>query len=204
MPKLRTVSRWSVVALVVVVGSIIGLHDLMARSQAAPALVAGTVLSGKPAPSFELRDQTGAVIALDRLRGRPVVLTFLDATCTTACPNTTQDLDRTAQFLGPRSKDVAWLALCVNPAYTAADANVFIARNKATVPLHILLGTQAQLAPLWKAYSIAVAPSPLPSEAVQYTIVTYLLDRGGHEREVLDQGYDPKRAAQDLQVLLAG
>lgn len=202
MPKLRTISRWSVIALVVVVGSIIGLHDLMARSQAAPALVAGTALSGKPAPSFQLRDQTGAIIALDRLRGRPVVLTFLDATCTTECPITAQYLDQTAQFLGPRSKDVTWLALSVNPANTPADANTFIAKNKVVVPLHILLGTQAQLAPLWKAYSIAVAPSP--SGDTQHTIATYLIDRWGHEREVLDQVYDAKLAAQDLRVLLAG
>jgi cytochrome oxidase Cu insertion factor (SCO1/SenC/PrrC family) len=202
MPKLRTISRLSVIALVVVVGSIIGLRNLLVRSQAAPVLVAGTVLSGTPAPSFALRDQSGALVALDRLRGRPVVLTFLDATCTPACPHPTDDLDRTAQFLGAQAKEVAWLALSVDPATTPADASAFLASNKVVVPLHILLGTEAQLAPLWQAYSIAVAPSP--EQATQHTIVTYLVDRRGREREVLDEAYDARLAAQDLRVLLTG
>ena len=35
----------------------------------------------RPAPQFALRDQRGRLVSLSALRGRPVVLTFLDSLC---------------------------------------------------------------------------------------------------------------------------
>lgn len=202
-PTMRTTSRWIVVALVVIVGASILLHNALAQRDTLPTLRAGTTLSGEPAPAFQLRDQTGASISLDRLRGHPIVLTFLDATCTTECPITAQYLNWTAQFLGPRAKDVVWLAMTVNPTNTPAQATEFITKNHVSIPLHVLLGTQQQLAPVWKAYYIEVIPPPQPGGDVQHTVVTYLIDGQGRERELLDQAYDSKLAAQDLRALFS-
>lgn len=217
--KLRTISRLLVVALVVVVGVAVLLlrgHSAPSSAQASqsaqsaqtsrsgpatPHLVAGTVLDGSAAPNFQLRDQSGALISLAALRGHPVVLTFMDATCTTECPITAQYLDMTAQFLGPRANQVIWLAMTVNPTNTPADVRDFMTKNKVSIPLHLLLGTQAQLAPLWQAYHIFVQPSP--SGDVEHTIVTYLIDGQGHEAEMLDQVYDPKQASADITTLMA-
>ncbi len=164
-------------------------------------LVAGTVLDGNAAPAFDLRDQRGDRVSLARLAGRPVVLTFLDATCTTECPVTARYLDRTAQALGARAGQITWLALSVNPQNTRAQALAFVRTNRVTVPLHVLLGAQRDLAPLWRAYHILVRPSKTGD--VEHTIITYLVDRQGKERELLDQAYDPGQAAQDLAALLA-
>ncbi|MGH2517002.1 MAG: SCO family protein, partial [Ktedonobacterales bacterium] len=201
--KLRTISRLSVVTLVVVVGiTVLFLrgHSALGSAQAAQPpshfarsgsvtthLVAGTALNGSAAPDFQLRDQHGAVVSLNALRGHPVVLTFIDATCTTECPITAQYLDMTAQLLGPKANQVVWLAMTVNPTNTVADAREFMTKNTVRIPLHLLLGTQAQLAPLWSAYHIFVQPSPTGD--VNHTIVTYLIDGQGHEVEVLDQVY---------------
>lgn len=204
--KLRTISRLSVIALVVIVGTIMALHsrfDSGAASAEAqpPKLTAGTNLNGTAAPDFTLKDQTGATVSLDQFRGHPVVLTFIDATCTTECPVTAQYLDWTAQFLGTKATaGTVWLAVTVNPENTAADAQGFITKNKVTAPLHLLLGTHDQLAPLWSAYHIYVQPTP--SGDVEHTIVTYVIDKQGREQEVLDQSYDPKAAAKDVQALL--
>jgi protein SCO1 len=46
------------------------------------------------APDFALVDQHGATIALSRLRGRPVVLTFVFAHCQTLCPLVVESLKR--------------------------------------------------------------------------------------------------------------
>ena len=40
----------------------------------------------RPAPGFALHDQNGALVSLRSLRGKPVLLTFLDSRCTTRCP----------------------------------------------------------------------------------------------------------------------
>jgi cytochrome oxidase Cu insertion factor (SCO1/SenC/PrrC family) len=199
--SLRTISRSLVVVLVVLLGVAIGLHNVLAGggTPAAPKLAAGTALDGRSAPAFTLVDQSGATISLARLRGHPVVITFLDATCVTECPLTAQYLDWTAQFLGARAHNVVWLAVSVNPTNTPAQADAFIAKNHVAIPLHVLLGSQAQLSAVWHAYYIDVVPSATGD--VEHTIVTYLIDPQGHERELLDQAYDAKLAAQDLRAL---
>lgn len=204
---MRTGSRVLVIALTVLVSGLILLHSALARPQPAPApalsLAAGTVLNARPAPAIHLADQSGAMISLDQFRGKVILLTFMDATCTQECPITAQYLDWTAQFLGAHASQVAWLAVTVNPTNTPAQANDFMTKNQVVVPLHLLLGTQAQLAPVWKAYGIQVVPPAEPGGDVAHTIVTYVIDRTGHEREVLDQVYDPKLAAQDMVALLS-
>ena len=199
--KLRTISRVIVIVLVIAIGGTIAIRNLW--NSRATALTGGTTLGDKPAPAFALTDQTGATITLAQLKGHPVVLTFLDATCTTECPITAQYLDWTAQRLGTRADQVIWLAMTVNPTNVPADVTTFMTKNKVQVRLHVLLGTQAELAPLWKAYYIEVVPPATPGGDVEHTVVTYLIDSQGRERELLSQGYDPKAAAADLSVLLA-
>jgi cytochrome oxidase Cu insertion factor (SCO1/SenC/PrrC family) len=205
MPKLRTVSRWTVVTLVAVVGASIALHSLVFPTEAAPRLVGGTALGAQPAPVFHLRDQTGTLISLDRLRGRPVVLTFLDAACPpAACSSTVQSLDRTASLLGTQASEIAWLAVSTNPQTTPSDVVAFLAGNHVAVDLHVLLGTQQQLTLLLAAYHVQGTTSPAQAAGdVARPLSTYLIDGQGREREMLDQTYDARLAAQDLRALLA-
>ncbi|HEV7127640.1 MAG TPA: SCO family protein [Ktedonobacterales bacterium] len=201
--KLRTLSRVIVGVLVVLVGGAIVLHERATTPSATPrptpTLVAGSAFTQR-APDFQLNDQNGAPVSLARLRGHPIVLTFVDATCTTECPITAQELDWTAQDLGDQAAGVIWLAITVNPNDTLADVRQFMTKNKVTVPLRMLLGTQTQLAPIWKAYGIEVIPSPTD---VTHTVATYLIDARGNERELLSQPIDPRATAQDLRTLLA-
>lgn len=54
--------------------------EVEARERASGAELAPP-LPGEPAPSFELQDSAGRVFELAALRGRPVVLTWFDASC---------------------------------------------------------------------------------------------------------------------------
>lgn len=165
------------------------------------SLKAGTTLDGSQAPAFSLRDQNGMTITLQQMRGRVVILTFLDATCTTECPITAQYLDWTTQFLGNgATQNVAWLAMSVNPSNTPQDANTFMKKNAVQVPLHVLMGGQAQLAPLWNAYHISVQHTE--SGDVEHTLGLYLIDAQGREREWVDGGYDPRQLSADIETLL--
>ena len=205
MPKLRTVSRWIVVTLVAVVGASIALHSVIFSTQAAPRLVAGTTLGAQPAPVFHLRDQSGALVSLDRLRGRPVVLTFLDTSCSLAtCASTVQSLDEAASLLGTQASNVAWLAVSTNPRTTPSDVAAWLAARHVTMDLRVLLGTETQLTLLLAAYHVQGTASPGQAGAMgAYPLVTYLIDGQGREREMLHQTYDPRLAAQDLRALLA-
>jgi protein SCO1/2 len=56
-----------------------------------------------PAPEFALVDQHGATLSLGRLKGRPVVLTFVFAHCQTLCPLVVETLKQASQESDPTS-----------------------------------------------------------------------------------------------------
>ena len=173
-----------------------------AAASPTPALRGGADMQGHPAPAFTLTDQHGATVSLESLHGRPIVLTFLDATCTEQCPLMIQWLNwTTQQFMTPQQVgQVAWVGISVNPNNTPAQAQAFLAKNKVAIPIHFLLGSQAQLQPLWKAYFIGVEPGQAD---VAHTSGLYVIDQQGRERVWMDAGFDPKALATDLRSLLA-
>ena len=206
----RSAPSWVVVgaALAVVVTTLavllIGLahhpFGIGGVARPTPTLAAGTDMKDHQAPPFTLTDQHGATVSLQSLRGHPVVLAFMDATCTEQCPIMVQYLNWTAQFLGlQKTAEVEWVAISVNPNNTPAQATAFLAKNKATMNMRFLLGTQAQLAPLWKAYYVAAEPG---QSDVVHTSGLYLIDQQGREREWVDMPFDAKALAADLQTLL--
>ncbi len=206
--KLRLISRVLVLALVVVVGSIIALHDRLAQSHSTTAspTLAGIDMGREPAPSFTLVDQNGAPVSLEAQRGHPVVLTFLYTHCPDACPLTAEKLHAAEQSLGTRAADVRWLVVSIDPAGdTPAAASEFVAAHHLTGQVHYLLGSQSQLQPIWSAYHIAVQPgqdAQAQVRSVVHSLGVYAIDGQGRERVYLDQDFDPAGLASDLRILL--
>lgn len=165
---------------------------------------AGTALGGKPATPFTLTDQYGHTVSLASLKGHPIFLTFMDATCTQECPITAQWVDWTANFLGAKdAAQVRWIVISVNPSNTPAEVHDFMTKNKVTANLDFLMGTKAQLAPVWKGYGVTVIPPTTPGGDVGHSVANFLIDGNGHLAEYLTDGFDPKNAAHDLKLLLA-
>ena len=176
-------------------------HGIGAGVQPTPTVAAGTGMRGHLAPVFTLTDQNGTSVSLQSLRGHLVVLTFLDATCTEQCPIMVQYLNATPQFLGQqKTAEVEWVAISVNPNNTPAQATAFLAKNKPVMRVRFLLGTQTQLAPLWKGYYIGVEPG---QSDVVHTSGLYVIDQQGREREWVDMPFDAKALSADLQTLLS-
>lgn len=190
----------TMIAIVTLMLALQGCTAPASRAAQPVKLTAGTTLGSTPAPPFSLRDQTDAPVNLTQMRGHVVILTFLDAVCTTECPITAQYLDWTAQFLKQDAEDVGWLAMTVNPSNTADQANEFLTKNAVKVPLHILLGSASSLAPLWRAYHIVVQSGA--NGDVEHTLGLYVIDAQGHEREWVDGGYNPKALAADIEALI--
>lgn len=94
-----------------------------AKASPTPALQGGPDMQSHPAPTFALHDQNGEVVSLQALRGHPLVLTFMDATCTEQCPIMIQYLNWAAQqFMTPQQvAQVEWVAISVNPNNTPAE-----------------------------------------------------------------------------------
>jgi protein SCO1/2 len=54
----------------------------------------------EPAPRLDLVDQNGEEITLEQFRGRPLLVGFAYAHCTTVCPRVVQDVQRARRRLG--------------------------------------------------------------------------------------------------------
>jgi cytochrome oxidase Cu insertion factor (SCO1/SenC/PrrC family) len=143
------------------------------------------------APAFRLTDQNGAQVSLASLRGKVVLLTFLDPVCTSDCPLIAQEFREADQILGPRSRDVELVAIVANPIYRDRRYTQAFDRQEDLRGLPnwlYLTGSLAQLRQSWRAYSIGAEIVPAGG-MVAHTDVAYVIDARGHTRTELD--FDP-------------
>ena len=108
----------------------------------------------EPPPNYRLKDETGKWQTPGDHRGKVVVLTFLYATCPDLCPDQAQDIRRAVERVNQRGVHI--VSVGVDPVGdTPARAKGFLERQGlAKMPSSFLVGTRAQLAPVWAAYGI--------------------------------------------------
>ena len=147
------------------------------------------------APDFELRDQEGQQVSMRALRGRPVIVTFLYTHCEDTCPIQAQTVRGALDDLG---HDVPALAIAVDPPNdTPQSARKFLAEQRVTGRLDFVLGSRAQLRPVWDGFG--VRPQRVTEE---HNARITLVDARGIQRV----GYPgseatPERLAHDLRLL---
>jgi cytochrome oxidase Cu insertion factor (SCO1/SenC/PrrC family) len=136
----------------------------------------------RPAPPFALRDQRGTLVSLRALRGRPVLLTFLDSRCTQECPIAGRELGSILRRL-PAAQRPALVVVSVDPrGDTPAGIRRALAKWKLAGPwaVHWLNApTRAALARVWRAYGVVVEPA---TNDIVHSLALYLIDRNGDER----------------------
>ncbi|HEV8194171.1 MAG TPA: SCO family protein [Ktedonobacterales bacterium] len=205
-PVGRKLRPWLLVALALLVVAAATVVVVRAKQPPAPKLQ-GYDLGSVPAPAFTLRDQTGQTVSLQGLQGKPVVVTFLYTHCPDVCPLTADKLHKAATMLGKSADNAAWLAISVDPlGDTPVSATQFVATHQLAGKLHFLLGTSEQLSPIWKNYAILVQSQlnqQQDTNTVMHSFGVYLLDKSGHQRIYMDDGFDPAAVAADLRILLA-
>jgi cytochrome oxidase Cu insertion factor (SCO1/SenC/PrrC family) len=187
----------------------------MAAAQASPTAdpILAEAISGSTAPlnfpakPFQLTDQHGHPVSLASLRGKVVLLTFLDPVCTTDCPLIAQEFRAAGQLLGASARHVELVAVVANPVYhQVAFTQAFDRAERLTqVPNWLYLtGTVPQLQQVWKAYGITAQILPAGS-MIGHPDLAYVIDRSGRVREELDTDPGPGTTAtkSSFAVLLA-
>lgn len=153
---------------------------------------------GVRAPDFALRDERGRPVSMSQFRGRPVAVTFLYTTCEDTCPAQAQQIKGALDQL---DRPVPALAIAVDPPRdTPAKAREFLDKYDLAGRMRWVLGSEAQLEPLWRGFAIQ---EQTPEIEHQARIV--LIDRDGYQRIGFpaDQA-TPERLAHDLRELGAG
>ena len=153
--------------------------------------------AGIPPADFTLRDQNGRSTAQAAYRGRPVIVTFMYSTCKDTCPLMADQIRGALDELG---HDVPTLAVSVDPAGdTPLNAKTFLARHGLTGRARFLLGSRAQLAPVWKAYGIRPQAG-----AEEHSAYVLLIDKRGRQRVSFPASeLTPEGLAHDVKVLQA-
>jgi cytochrome oxidase Cu insertion factor (SCO1/SenC/PrrC family) len=150
-----------------------------------------------PAPGFTLTDQNGRTVTLSSLRGKVVLLTFLDPVCVTDCPLLAQEFRQAGQLLGAKTSQVELVAVDVNPLYNELAYTRQFDRQEGLASLtdwHYLTSSPARLRAVYKAYGQPA--QTLPAGAMLgHTDIAFVIDTHGEIREELDMDPGPGTAA---------
>ena len=140
----------------------------------------------KLAPDFSLTDQNGRQLSLRSLRGRPVVLEFMDSHCIDICPIISQELINAVHDLTPNSMNTAFVAVNVNMRYNrVTDVRIFSQEHQLTsLPTwHFFTGSPSDLQKIWSDYAIYVS-APTRNADIIHSGIIYFIDPQGHERYI--------------------
>jgi cytochrome oxidase Cu insertion factor (SCO1/SenC/PrrC family) len=212
-PRLRWLLWGSVAALGALGGVMVALLQLSHRSPAlslsGPTPPPVSWAAGKrPAPDFRLTDQHGASVSLAALRGRSVIVTFIDPLCRNFCPLEAKQLNALVQRM-PVAERPAIVAVSVN-VYGNARANLLqdAAKWRLVPEWRWGVGSSRELASVWRAYKIGVLVTTkriagVTVHEISHTEAAYVIDRRGFMRALFLWPFRASDVAAVLRQLAA-
>ena len=119
------------------------------------------------------------------------------------CPLIVSQLRNSLLRLGTQSSRVQIVAVSVDPDRDTPKAvNAFLAARDMTGRMEFLIGSKAQLAPVWKAYGIEVESTPEQRE-VGHTGLVYGITASGKRRGLYPANLQPSWIVHDVPILAA-
>jgi cytochrome oxidase Cu insertion factor (SCO1/SenC/PrrC family) len=175
----------------------------VAEAQRTASPIIASALDGSPAAldfraaPFDLTDQRGRPVSLASLRGKVVLLTFLDPVCTSDCPLIAQELRQADQMLGAGSGRVALVAIVANPLYRSLAYTQAFDRQELLTGLrnwYFLTGSEQQLSQVWKGYYVTAQLNG-PGAMALHPDLAYVIDARGDARTELNLDPGPGTAS---------
>jgi protein SCO1 len=147
-------------------------------------LMALSALPSTTAPGFALTDQAGRHLSLASLRGKVIVLQFMDPHCTDICPIVSQEYLRAYHDLGGLASKVVFAAVNVNQYHSGVSDMATYSREQGLITIpswHFFTGPVPDLQSVWRGYHIEVQ-APNPNADIVHTSAIYFIDPQGRER----------------------
>lgn len=160
-------------------------------------------LAGRAAPRIRLADARGGVFDTGSLAGKPYLVTFLYANCPDVCPLIGAQLRDTLAQLGDDARRVGVVAVSVDPrGDTPAAVRSWLDRQREPREFHYLVGTQRELAPVWRAWYAAPQVPGNPESA--HTAIVWVVNSAGRLTAKVPAGqpFDAGGLARDIRSLL--
>jgi protein SCO1/2 len=184
-------------------GSKEALPNHVARAKSA-VFKGATTTPVRAAPSIDLRNSLGLRVTLGEFRGKPTLVTFLYTHCPDVCPLITGNLHAVLAQLGARAKNVAVVAVSVDPrGDTPKTVAEFLRVHDMTGRMQYLLGSARRLAGTWKAWNVGSEADASNPEFVAHSALVYGISASGKLMTLYPANFKPGDIAHDIPLLAA-
>ena len=194
---IRTVAVAGAV-IVVVTGAApmaLAMADRNADPVIARALAGRSIRLNQQAPGFRLRSETGRLVSPDSLRGKVVLLTFLDPVCV-GCAQIAQELHAAGDLLDASGAEVQVVAIAATAIHSGRAFIDEFDRHQglSTAPnWQFLTGSTQELERVWDQYE-RLAPRMMSGMSV-HSDMAFVIDKTGRIRLEVWDGPAPATAA---------
>lgn len=159
---------------------------LMIRAIVASAAIIAIAALASPARAIaphplQLVDQTGKIFTIPALRGRPLIVTFVAAHCTDACPLINAQFAQAAQLLQQSHMQARLLTITLDPENDPPSVMRQLARRFGADPRQWIVasGSVANVHSIMKLFGVQAERGP-KGYAEMHTTFVYIFDK--HER----------------------
>lgn len=141
-------------------------------------------------PGFSLRNYDGREVVSTDLRGRVVVLTFLDSQCTDVCPILASQIAGTIDRLASGEREaVRAVGISTDPSEdTPTSVRAFLGKQRALGRLFYLRGSETEMRALWSRFQILASLES--GEDTLHSAPVRIYDRNGIWVATLHAGVD--------------
>lgn len=184
---------------ILAIGALTACSERKATLQFKSTDITGTSIGG----DFAMTDHTGQPRKLSDYKGKIVLLFFGFTHCPDVCPTTLSEAAGAMKVLGEKSKDVQVLFVTVDPE---RDTQALLAQYvPAFDPRFVALrGTREELEVATRQYKVFYEKVPTPSGTytMNHTAGTFVLDRQGRLRLLIQYGAGVDVVSHDIAQLL--
>lgn len=158
-----------------------------------------------PAPAVALTDQQGRSFALQSLRGKAVVVSFVFTTCSGTCPATTANLAQAQKVLqreGLWGEAVEFVSITLDPANDTPEVLARYARNHGADPerWHFLTGEPARVERVLASWDMWARRNA--QGVLDHPSRIFLVDPQGRIREIYNlETFSTRTLSQDIRTV---
>jgi protein SCO1 len=195
------------VLLVTGCGSSASSEQTTTASKASAAKVAykaEAVLSpATPEPPLKLRNYLGQPVNIDQFRGKPVLITFVYTHCPDVCPLIVSNLRVAQNLMGAGGAQKAQvIAVSVDAkGDTPKTVRAFLKAHEMTGRMQYLIGSQQELARVWKAWGVGSERDAKNPDFVEHSGLVYGITASGKRAVLYSASFKPAAIVHDVPLL---
>jgi len=154
-------------------------------------------------PPLKLRNYLGRPVNIDQYRGKPVLITFVYTHCPDVCPLMISNLRVAQNLMGSSGAQKAQvIAVSVDSrGDTPKTVKAFLKAHEMTGRMQYLIGSQQELARVWKAWGVGSERDAKNPDFVEHSGLVYGITASGKRAVLYSASFKPAAIVHDVPLL---